>query len=131
MRFNWSRRTLLANLGVVSLGGLTGCSRSLSSGRGATDIVLHNEAANRRHIDVTVTSQSDDSTKVDRGIELEPNARHTINNEVLMGSDYDVEVAFTDETTSSPYTETQEWNDAGKPLHVIVHEQIVFAVQIG
>ena len=131
MRFDWSRRTLLANLGVVSLGGLTGCFGSISSGRGATDIVLHNEAANRRHIDVTVTAQSDDSTKVDHGVELESNARHTINNEVLMGSDYDVEVTFTDETTSSPYTETQEWNDAEKPLHVIVHEQIVFAVQIG
>ncbi|WP_396613729.1 hypothetical protein ACH9L7_17800 (plasmid) [Haloferax sp. S1W] len=48
-----------------------------------------------------------------------------------MESDYDVEVTVTDATSESPYTETQEWNDATQSLHVILNEQIVFAVQIG
>jgi hypothetical protein len=48
-----------------------------------------------------------------------------------MDSDYDVEVTYTDETRESPYTETQEWNDAGQPLRVLLNDQIVFAVQIG
>lgn len=132
MQFDWSRRTLLASLCTISLGSLTGCSGSTSSKRGATDIVLHNETASHRTIDVTVTERDDDSPKVDSRIELEPNARHTINNKVLMGSDYDVVVAFTDGMDdSSEYTETQRWNSAEKPLHVIIDDQIVFAVQIG
>lgn len=81
---------------------------------------------------MTVTEHSDDSTKVNTSIELEPTTRHTINNKVLMGSDYDITVTFTDESAdTSEYTETYEWDDAGKSLHVIVHEQIVFAVQVG
>lgn len=131
MRLNWSRRALLASIGMIGISGLTGCSSSKSS-RGATDIILHNGATNRRTIDVTVRTRSDDSTEIDTSVELESNARHTINNKVLMGNNYDVEVTFTDEADgSSPYTETQEWNNAGKPLHIIVREQIVFAVQVG
>lgn len=132
MPSNGSRRTLLASLGMIGIGGLTGCSSSMSSSRGATDIILHNEATNPRQIDVTVTEHDDNSTKIDTRVELDSNTRHTINNEVLMGNDYDVAVTFTDKTINPPaYTETQEWNDAGEPLHVIVHEQIVFAVQVG
>jgi len=48
-----------------------------------------------------------------------------------MGNDYDVDVSFTDATRESPYSETQEWNDAGKSLHIILNNQIVFTVQIG
>ncbi|SEL98279.1 hypothetical protein SAMN04488691_11353 [Haloferax larsenii] len=48
-----------------------------------------------------------------------------------MGGGYDVEVSVEDATSNSPYTETQEWNDARKSLHIILNEQIVFAVQIG
>lgn len=101
------------------------------SSRGATDIVLHNEAKNSVDIELLVTSQGSDSAVVDTSISLEPNARRTINNEVIMGSDYEVEVTFTSDSTDSPYTETQQWDDAGQPLHVIIHDQIVFAVQVG
>jgi hypothetical protein len=130
--FDTSRRTLLASLGTVGIGSLAGCSGLTSTAQGATDIILHNEAANRLRIDVRVTKRDDSAATVDTSLELGPNERRKINNEVLMGSDYEVEVAVTDESgDSSEYTETQEWTDAGKPLHVIVREQIVFAVQVG
>ncbi len=48
-----------------------------------------------------------------------------------MESDYEVEVSFTDTARDSSYSETQEWNEAGQPLHIILNDQIVFAVQIG
>lgn len=48
-----------------------------------------------------------------------------------MNSDYDVAVTYADGTAESPYAETQEWTDAGRPLHIILNDQIVFAVQIG
>ncbi|AFK18195.1 hypothetical protein E6P09_05360 [Haloferax mediterranei ATCC 33500] len=132
MPVNWSRRSLLTTLGAVGLTGLPGCSELQASARGATDIVLHNEATNTRTIDVLVTERSTDSTKVDTTIELEPNKRQTINNKVIMEADYDVEITFSDPSfDDSPYTESYEWNDAGQPLHVIVHDQIVFAVQVG
>ena len=132
MRPNWSRRSLLSYVGVVSLGSLGGCINLASSSRGVTDVVLHNEATGDRTIDVTVTGRGDDTATVDVSIDLKPNERHTINNEVVMGSDYDVEVAFTDESSdASAYRETQAWKSAHGSLHVIVHDQIVFAVQIG
>jgi len=62
---------------------------------------------------------------------MSPHSREKINNEVIMDSDYDVEVTYTDKARESPYSETQEWNDAGKPLHILLNDQIVFAVQIG
>ena len=60
-----------------------------------------------------------------------PHSRQKLNNEVLTNSDYDVTVTYSDETAASPYSETREWNDAGRPLHVILNDQIVFAVHIG
>lgn len=131
MRSNWSRRDFLGGFGSISLVGLAGCADQIGSGHGATDVVLHNEANERRTVDLTVRKPDSESANIDRSIELESNSRETINNEVIMGSDYDVEVTFTDTTMDSPYTETQEWNDARQPLHIILHKQAVFAVQIG
>ena len=131
MRSDWSRRALLTGFSTISLVGLAGCADRLGNSRGATDVVIHNEEDERRTVDLTVTRRDSESSSIDTSLELEPNSRETINNEVIMGSDYDVKVTVTDTATESPYTETQEWNDAGRSLHVIVHEQIVFAVQIG
>ncbi|MDG5778800.1 hypothetical protein VB773_02770 [Haloarculaceae archaeon H-GB2-1] len=132
MATDWSRRSLLAALGTGGVGALAGCPDTTASGRGATDIVLHNEATARLAVDVTVTDRDDDSVRVDERFELEPNERRKINNEVIMGADYDVEVSFTDGTDgSSPYSETYQWTNAGKPLHAILRDQVVFAVQVG
>lgn len=101
------------------------------SSRGATDVVIHTEGDERQTVDLTVTQRDSETSSIDTSLELELNSQTKINNEVIMGSDYDVEVTVTNMTTKSPYTETQEWNDAGNSLHIILHEQIVFAVQIG
>ena len=80
---------------------------------------------------MTVTQHGGESPNIDTSLDMRPHSRHKINNEVIMDSDYDVEVTYTDETGESSYSETQEWNDAGQPLHIILDDQIVFAVQIG
>ena len=80
---------------------------------------------------MTVTQRGGTSPNIETSLDVRPHSRHKINNEVIMDSDYDVEVTYTDETRESPYSETQEWNDAGQPLHVLLNNQIVFAVQIG
>lgn len=131
MRSQLSRREYLAGCGALGLGGLAGCVDGPGSNRGATDVVLHNEGDERRTVDVTVREADGDSASIDRRIELDPHSSRTINNRVIMESDYDVEVSFTDATMDSPYTETQAWTDAGQPLHVVLNDQIVFAVQIG
>lgn len=131
MRLNWSRRAFLSGFSSIGLAGLAGCAGRFGSSRGATDVIIHNEGDVQRTVDLAVTKRGSEQSSIDTKIEIEPNSRHTINNKVIMGSDYDVEVAFTDTTTKSPYTETREWNDAGQPLHLILNDQIVFAVQIG
>lgn len=78
-----------------------------------------------------VTQRGSESTNIDTSLELRPNSEEKINNKVIMDSDYDVEVTYTDSARDSPYSETQEWNDAGAPLHIILNNQIVFAIQIG
>lgn len=131
MTLTLSRRTFLGGLGSSGLAGMAGCVDGFASGRGATDVIIHNEAEVSRTVEVTVTQRGDGSTSIDTSLEMEPHSRRKINNEVIMNSDYDVAVTYSDGTTASPYSETQEWNDAGRPLHIILDDQIVFAVQIG
>lgn len=78
-----------------------------------------------------VTERGSESSRIDTRLELGPNEQEKINNKVIMGSTYDVEISFIDTNRESPYSETQEWNDAGQPLHIILNDQIIFAVQIG
>jgi hypothetical protein len=111
--------------------GVAGCNGSPGGSRGATDVFVHNEGEVPRTIDLTVTQRDSESSRIDTRLELRPNEREKINNRVIMGGDYDVEVSFTDTSRESPYSETQEWNDADQPLHIILTDQIVFAVQIG
>ena len=118
-------------MGSAGLVGLAGCVDGLQSSRGATDVIVHNEASVSRSVAVTVTQRGEDSPHIDTSLDLNPHSTQTINNEVIMGSDYDVAVSYADETRESPYSESQEWTDAGPPLHVILNDQIVFAVQIG
>jgi hypothetical protein len=131
VRSTWSRRALLGGFGSLCLGGLAGCTGRSGSRRGATDVYVHNAGDVPRTVDLTVTRRGSDSPRIDTRLELGPNEREIINNEVVMGSDYDVEVSFTEADGGGSYSETQEWNDAGRPLHVMLTEQIVFAVQIG
>ena len=131
MYSNWTRRAFLARCSPICLIGLAGCATRLGSSRGATDVVIHNEGNERRTVDLTVTKRGSESSSIDTSLALEPNTQETINNEVIMGDDYDVKVTVTRTATESAYTEIQEWNDAGKSLHVILNEQIVFAIQIG
>jgi hypothetical protein len=131
MRSNWSRRALLGGLTSLGLTGLAGCNGSPGSSRGATDVFVHNEGDVPRTVNLTVTQGDRESSHIDTRLELRPNEQEKINNEVIMRRDYDVEVSFTDTNRDSPYSETQEWNDAGQPIHIILNDQIVFAVQIG
>jgi hypothetical protein len=131
MRSNWSRRALLGGLTSLGLTGLAGCNGSPGSSRGATDVFVHNEGDVPRTVNLTVTQGDSESSHIDTRLELRPNEQEKINNEVIMRRDYDVEVSFTDTNRDSPYSETQEWNDAGQPIHIILNDQIVFAVQIG
>ena len=126
-----SRRTVLAGVGLTGLAGIAGCIDGLGSNRGATDVIIHNEAEVSRTVEVTVTHRGGKSSNIDTSLDMRPHSRQKINNEVIMDSDYEVEVIYTDEIRESPYSETQEWNDAGQPLHIILDDQIIFAVQIG
>lgn len=126
-----SRRAFLGGIGSSGLVGVAGCAEAFGSRRGATDVVFHNEAAVSRTVEVTVTQRGGESSNIDTSLDMGPHSRQKINNEVLMNSDYDVTVTYSDETAASPYSETREWNDAGRPLHIILNDQIVFAVQIG
>jgi len=131
MSLTRSRRTFLAGMGLTGLVGIAGCVDRGGSSRGATDVILHNEAEVSRTVEVTVTQRGAESSNIDTSLDMSSHSRQKINNEVIMDSDYDVEVTYTDDTGESPYSESQEWNDAGQPLHVILTDQIVFAVQIG
>lgn len=131
MRSNWSRRALLGGFSSLCLAALAGCNGSLGSSRGATDVFVHNEGDVTRTIDLTVTQRDSESSRIDTRLELRPNEQEKLNNKVIIGSDYDVETSFTDINRESPYSETQEWNDAGQPLHIILNDQVVFAIQIG
>jgi len=126
-----SRRTFLGGMGLSGLAGIAGCVDVLGSSRGATDVIIHNEAEVSRTVEVTVTQRGDESPNIDTSLDMRPHSRQKINNEVIMNSNYDVAVTYSDETEESPYSETQEWNDAGPPLHIILNDQIVFTVQIG
>ena len=131
MRSNWSRRAFLGGFSSICLVGLAGCNGSPESSRGVTDGVVHNEGDVSRTVDLTVTQRGSESSRIDTRLEVRPNEQEKINNKVIMQSDYNVEVSSTDTTRESPYSETQEWKDAGQPLHIILYDQIVFAVQIG
>ena len=131
MRSIRSRRNFLAGIALAGLAGIAGCVDGGRSSRGATDVIIHNVAEVSRAVEVAVTKRGGESPSIETSLEMDPHSRQEINNEVIMDSDYDVEVTYTDETRESPYTETQEWNDAGQPLRVLLNDQIVFAVQIG
>ncbi|WP_338738389.1 hypothetical protein [Haloplanus salilacus] len=131
MSLTRSRRTFLAGMGIAGVAGIAGCVDGPGSNRGATDVILHNEAEVSRTVEVTVTQRGAESSNIDNSLDMDPHSRQKINNEVIMDSDYDVEVTYTDDTGESPYSESQEWNDAGQPLHILLNDQIVFAVQIG
>ena len=126
-----SRRSFLAGIGLAGLTGIAGCVDGPGSSRGATDVIVHNEAQVPRTVDVTVTQRGAESPNIDRSLDMSPHSTLKINNEVIMDSDYDIDVSFTDRTRESPYSEAQEWTDAGPPLHILLDNQIVFAVQIG
>jgi hypothetical protein len=115
----------------MTLVGLSGCSGPFASSRGATDVIVHNDGDVSRTVELTVTQRDSEAAPIDTRLELSPNEQTIINNNVIMDADYDVSVSFTDPTRDSPYSETQAWNDAGQPLHIMLNNQIVFAVQIG
>jgi hypothetical protein len=94
-------------------------------------VVLHNEGSGPRTVELIVTRRDGESPGIDTALELDPNSRGTINNEVVVEDDYDVAVTVTGPTGNAPYTGTQGWSGAGQPLHVILTDQIVFAVEIG
>ncbi len=131
MSLTRSRRTFLAGVGLAGFAGIAGCIDGPGSSRGATDVIIHNVAEVARTVEVTVTQRDGESRNIDTSLDMDSHSRQKINNEVIMDSDYDVEVTYTDDTGDSPYSETQEWNDAGQPLHILLDDQIVFTVQIG
>lgn len=94
-------------------------------------MILHNVAEVSRTVEVTVTQAGSTSPSIETSFDMTPHSERKINNQVIMKNDYDVDVSYTEETSDSPYSETQEWNDAGKPLHILLNNQIVFTVQIG
>lgn len=128
---NWSRRAFLSGFGSICLVGLAGCNGTPESSRGATDVFVHNERNVPRTVELTVTQRGSESPRIDTQLEVQPNEQEKINNRVIMGNDYNVDVSFTDTNRESPYSESQKWNDAGQPLHLLLNDQIVFAVQIG
>jgi hypothetical protein len=79
---------------------------------------------------LSVKQRDSQSSRIETPLELGPNEQEKINNEIIMKSECHVEVSFTDTDRASPHSETQQWNDASHPLHIILDDQIVFAVQI-
>ena len=132
MQRNRSRRSLLTASGALGAAALAGCLDAAGSTRGATDVVLHNETDDRLRVGVTVTRRDGGTDSVDASVEMAPNSRRIINNEVVMGATYDVSIDVGEsESGSAPAGESVTWEDAGRPLHVLLHDGIEFAVEIG
>lgn len=126
-----SKRSFLGGVATGVLSIAAGCFATETSGLGATDVIIHNEAAERRTIEIRVVDRADETKTIESSVEMAPNTRHRFNNQVREQSDYRVRIQVTDGTDEMYGTEkTRMWNDADTPLHVIVHERIVFAVQI-
>ena len=126
-----SRRSLLSTLGTATLVGAAGCTDVLASARGATDVVLHNESTSELRVGLTVTATGADDPRIDASVELAPNTRRTFNNDVLMNGDYEVQVTAATLGDGPKTAETHEWKNADHTLHVLIRDQIVFAVQVG
>jgi hypothetical protein len=94
-------------------------------------LVIPNEAEIPPTVDVTVGQRDGESSELNASLDMGPHSKQEINDEVTMGSDYVVDVMYTDDTGQSPYKQRQEWPDAGQPLHVLLNDGIVFAVQMG
>ncbi|WP_424016438.1 hypothetical protein ACOZ4N_11040 [Halorientalis pallida] len=126
-----SKRSFLGGVatGIVSLS--AGCFASETSGLGATDVIIHNEATEQRTIEIRVVDRADETTAIESSVKMSPHTRHRFNNQVTEQSDYRVRIQVTEGTSEMYGTDkTRMWTDADTPLHVIVHERIVFAVQI-
>ena len=101
--------------------------------KGATDVVIHNEATRPVSVRVTIADAGDDSPRIDRTIRLEPNTRATptADDKLPVGADYVVSI----DVEGGP-TEVYRWEDVRldrAPLHVIVDgsSNVVFALQVG
>lgn len=127
-----SRRSALAT-GAGLLGtSLAGCSM-LDVNKGATDVVLRNEATTPLSVTLTVTDDGAATPRLAETVTLEPSAVVTPTNDdkLPVSADYSVEVAV----EGGP-SETYEWTDVQldlAPLHVILDgsSNILFALQVG
>lgn len=130
-----SRRRLLSIAGTIGLAtpALSGCLGWSGTAKGATDVVVHNEAGRPVAVRVTVRDAGADRPRIDQRLRLEANARATptASDKLPVGADYVVSIDVEDGPV-----EVHRWEDVSldlAPLHVIVDgsTNVVFALEVG
>ena len=122
------RNFVCANGAVIACLSSAGCAFSSGTGRGVTDVVVHDTWKTTTAVEVIVTDLGDDEEVFEGTFNIPPNGRKTVNNKVVMGTTKRIKISV----KSGP-SETYEWEDAKSALHVILDgpENITFAIQVG
>lgn len=124
-----SRRDVLAASVTTLATSVTGCTQG--SSKGATDVVVRNEASTERSIRITISGATDEQPRLETTLALDSReqATPTARDKLPVGTDYTVEV----DVEGGP-TDTYYWTDVSldlAPLHVILvcNSDIYFELQ--
>ena len=126
-----SRRTVLATGAAFLTASLAGCGFSRGTAKGATDVVVYNEADDAKSVAVTIADADADQPRLETTVSLGRGERATptASDKLPVGTDYTVEI----DVEQGP-TETYHWPDVSlelAPLHVILscRSEIYFELQ--
>lgn len=113
-----SRRTVLSTCVAALLPAVAGCSSFDGQNKGATDVVLHNDASATETVTLTVQDGDGESPRLETTSTLEPGetVTPTASDKLPVGTDYVIEVAV----EAGPQA-TYQWRDVQldrAPLHV-------------
>ena len=127
------RRTVLATGAALAGGSLAGCAFLGGTSTGATDVVVHSEAAEPVSVAVSIADAEAGDPRLETTLDLDPTERTTptASDKLPAGGSYDVAV----DVEGGP-SETFEWRDVRlelAPLHVVVDggQNVLFALQAG
>jgi len=114
-----SRRRLLggiaAGLATLAAGCLGGSSR------GVSDVIVENDLIANATVSVLVRYRDDGEVAVDRSLQVGAGEDRVVHNEVVRGTDCDVEVDVEGGPTAS-----HRWDDVSGPLRITVGNEIAF-----
>ena len=126
-----SRRKVLATGALFLTTSNAGCTFSQGASKGATDVVVYNEADDAKSVTVTITDAHADQPRLETTVSLDRGEQVTAteSDKLPVDADYTVEIDVEDGPT-----ETYHWPDVNlelAPLHVILscRSEIYFELQ--